>query len=219
VQGSTSSDDGYVDGVGTNAKFGYPMGLSIDSSDNLYVADHDNNNIRLVTQAGVVTTFAGEYKCRCPHNHVIRCLEPFGLQAAAVMVRSHLSFATSVKCSSLAYWIDYTRTCNCLADGSCLCAGYVDATGTNAQFAYPYSISVDTYGNVWVADTDNRRIRKIAPNRVVTTYAGSGVIGYADGALTAAQFNFPIGIVVAPDGSLYVSEDGTTAIRKITQGL
>jgi hypothetical protein len=207
------SGDGYVDGVGTNARFILPYGLGIDSNDNLYVADYGNHAIRVVTQAGVVTTFAGEHKFRCRNKYVTPCLEPFGLQAAAVMVRSHLSFANQ-RVVLVAYWIDYTRTCSCLADGMCLCAGYVDATGTDAKFFYPYANAADIYGNVWVADTGNNRIRKIGPDRVVTTYAGSGAYGYANGALTVAKFKGPNSIVVGPGGSLYVTED-TPAIRKI----
>lgn len=94
-------------------------------------------------------------------------------------------------------------------------SGYLDATGTYSQFYQPKGITMDPSGNLYVTDYRNNRIRKITPEGVVTTFAGS-TGGFADGTGTSAQFYFPLGIVSDANGNLYVSDTGNSKIRKIT---
>jgi hypothetical protein len=72
-------------------------------------------------------------------------------------------------------------------------------------------------GNLYVTEWQGHRIRKIYPSGTVTTMAGNGAAGFADGLGGAARFNEPDGIVADPFGNLYVTEHGNHAIRKITQ--
>ena len=94
-------------------------------------------------------------------------------------------------------------------------SGYTDGTGTSAQFSYPTGVAVDGAGNVYVADRDNHRIRKITASGVVSTLAGSGTSGYTDGTGTSAQFDYPIGVAVDGAGNVYVADYRiTTAFEK-----
>jgi sugar lactone lactonase YvrE len=94
--------------------------------------------------------------------------------------------------------------------------GYVDGQGAQARFSFPAGVAVDAEGNLYVADTANHRIRMITPDGAVTTLAGSGEPGYADGPAGEAQFRAPEGVAVDADGNLIVADTGNHRIRKIT---
>jgi IPT/TIG domain/NHL repeat len=95
-------------------------------------------------------------------------------------------------------------------------AGSTDGTGTAASFNQQWGCTVDANGNVFVADSYNNKIRKIAPDGTVTTVAGTGTQGNKDGLSESATFSLPFGIVVDKDDNIYVSDLGFDNIRKIT---
>ncbi len=85
--------------------------------------------------------------------------------------------------------------------------GFDDRPGIRARFSGPTAVAVDSTGIIYVADRNNRRIRRIEPDGTVVTFAGSGQAGTADGPPEAAQFTAPMGIAVAPNGDIYVSDN------------
>ena len=93
--------------------------------------------------------------------------------------------------------------------------GFADMVGTNAKFAHPNGIAVDSKGNLIVADGYNSRIRKVAPDGAVSTLAGSGIDGYGDGAAATAMFTFPIGVAVGRNDSVYVVDQFSHRVRVI----
>jgi serine/threonine-protein kinase len=95
-------------------------------------------------------------------------------------------------------------------------AGSVDATGTSASFNLPSGVAVDASGNVYVADYENHKIRKITSTGVVTTFAGSGANGSVDATGTLASFAYPSAVAVDVSGNVYVADAGNNKIRKIT---
>jgi len=94
--------------------------------------------------------------------------------------------------------------------------GFTNGTGRAAQFNQPYSITIDGSGNLYVGDRANNAIRKITPAGVVTTLAGNGAAGNADGTGSAATFNEPLGVTVDPAGNVYVADYINNALRKVT---
>ena len=93
--------------------------------------------------------------------------------------------------------------------------GFRDGLGGAAAFNTPSGIAIDGRGNVYVADTGNHAIRKIAPDGTVTTLAGSGTAGFADGQGAQAQFNGPVGVAVDTQGVVYVADTYNDRIRRI----
>jgi len=95
-------------------------------------------------------------------------------------------------------------------------AGFNDGPGDSAQFNYPQGVAVDATGVVYVADTNNHRIRRVATDGTVSTIAGDGTAGLVNGTGTGARFNAPRGIAVNSSGSIYVADTGNSAVRVIS---
>lgn len=94
--------------------------------------------------------------------------------------------------------------------------GSADGLGTEATFSNPLGVCVDNAGNIFIADANNNLIRKITPAGLVSTIAGSGLRGKADGPDKSASFNFPTGIICDDAGNLFVCDQFNAMIRKIT---
>jgi streptogramin lyase len=95
-------------------------------------------------------------------------------------------------------------------------AGADNGAGNIATFDLPEGVAVDGAGNVYVADNGNDLIRKITPDGVVSTLAGNGQAGSANGTGIAASFNSPFGVAVDGTGNVYVADAGNNLIRKIS---
>ena len=89
--------------------------------------------------------------------------------------------------------------------------------GGDASFDFPYGVAIDGEGNTIVADTVNNRIRRITPEGAVTTIAGSGERGYADGQGTDASFHHPAGVAIDVDGNIIVADFHNKRIRRISK--
>jgi hypothetical protein len=215
---------GSVEGTGSAAQFNQPRGVAADSAGNVYVADTLNDTIRKVTSGGMVTPLAGVAGSPGTNDGAgiwASFNQPYGV---AVDGATNLYFAdtynhTIRKASPVGTdsWVVTTLA------GLAGVSGANDGTNGEARFSYPSSVAVDTNGNVFVADTGNRTIRKVTPvgiNWVVTTIGGiPGVIGGADGIGASANFSAPWGIAVDSAGSLYVVDANENRISKGTPSL
>ncbi len=211
------SGQGTADGTGTAARFNTPIGITVNASGTLAVADRDNQTIRTInTTTAVVTTLAGSPPAFAATNAAgsgARFKSPFGLAldtAGNVYVADELNH--------LIRKVSSAGVVTTLA-GTSGVAGSTNATGTAAKFFGPNGVAVDIFGNVYVADTYNHLIRKITAAGAVTTLAGSvGTAGSVDGTGVAAQFNHPGGLAVDGSGNVYVADSDNQTIRKITAG-
>jgi sugar lactone lactonase YvrE len=210
----TPSNAGSADGASSAAQFENPNGVAVDSEGNVYVADLGNNTIRKITPGGVVTTLAGTP----------------GVSGSADGTGGAAQFAkpSGVAVDSLGnvYVADsFNNTIRKISSGGAVTTlagtpgivGSADGSGGAAQFNRPGGVAVDGTGNVYVADSLNRTIRKITSNGVVTTLAGTpGILGALDGPGSIARFANPTGVAVDGEGNVYVADNYNFTIRKIT---
>ena len=205
-----ASVSGFADGLVDAAQFDTPLGVAADSSGNAYVGDSRNNSIRKITPAGQVSTVAGSTTSGSADGAGTAALfnrqNGMAIDSAGnlyVADRNNFRIRTITPAGLVSTLAGSTR-------------GYADGTGTAAQFSTAEHLAVDSAGNVYVSDADNYRIRKITPAGLVSTLAGSGTRGSADGTGALAQFDSPNGVAVDEAGNVFVTEFFNHTIRKIS---
>ncbi|MBI2949737.1 MAG: hypothetical protein HYY23_19065 [Verrucomicrobia bacterium] len=205
---------GDTDGIGSAARFALPTGVAVDSAGNVYVGDSENHAIRKITPGGVVSTLAGLAGFAGSADGTganARFASPLGV---AVDNAGNVYVADSG--NSTIRKITPGGVVSTLA-GLAGTGGSADGTGSAARFAGPRGVTVDSSGNVYVADTYNQTIRKITSGGIVSTLAGlPGHPGSADGTGSAARFGWPFGVAVDKEGNVYVADTENNMIRKVT---
>ena len=161
LAGSTSA--GSANGIGAAASFNGPMGIATDIQGNVYVAEFNNNLIRKVTPAGVVTTLAGSGSSGSA-NGMGTAASFSAPSGVAVDTSGNVYVADAF--NQMIRKITPAGVVSTLAGSTT--PGGTDATGTAASFRGPSGVAVDTSGNVYVADSGNLSIRKITPAGVVS---------------------------------------------------
>ncbi|WP_426669692.1 NHL repeat-containing protein [Mucilaginibacter sp. McL0603] len=253
-----SGTQGFADGTKTLASFNYPTGIAIASSGFLFIADKQNNRIRIISPQGVVNTIAGTGKqgfsntagataFNFPNgvgidfagnvyvadmgNAAIRAINtngvvttfPVNTTGAPVIVYTPAGIVSdasgnvyvSDNSTSLIKKITSKGVITTVAGSGS--RGNANGIGTAASFNQPSALAIDSTGNLYVADQGNNLIRKITPDGSVSTLAGSGNAGATNGVGTAASFNAPAGVTVDAKGNVYVGDSNNNLIRKIAR--
>jgi trimeric autotransporter adhesin len=199
-----------------------PRGLVLDGAGNLYIADSRNNRVRIVSPNGTINTFAGNGQVSPGGGPGV-----FGDGGPATAANLHLPSGVAVDSSGDIYIADTADNIirevttdgiiNTIAGDSF--PGFLGDTGQaiNAELYAPEDIALDSSGNIYIADTQNGRIRQINTSGVINTYAGDGTIGYAGdgGAGTSAEIWAPVALAVDSSGDVYFVENGDSRIRMI----
>jgi sugar lactone lactonase YvrE len=211
---------GSADGTNSGAQFAFPCSVAVDSAGNVYVADTVNCTIREMTPGGVVTTLAGLAGCTGTNDgtgSAARFNYPNGVavdSAGNLYVADTGNHTIREVTPVGTNWV--VTTLAGLAGNT----GSGDGTNSAARFNGPGGVAVDTSGNVYVADSENHTIREVTPvgtNWVVTTLAGlAGYSGNVNATGSNARFYLPFGLTVAPNGTVYVADEGNNVIRKVT---
>ncbi|HAT80628.1 MAG TPA: hypothetical protein DCS17_04285 [Flavobacterium sp.] len=200
---------GFLDGHQTVAQFNQPYGIAVDTrNDDIYVADTFNHKIRKVS-AFTVSTFAGSTQGYTDGTGSAAQFDtPMGL---VVDTNGNVFVLDKARIRK----ITPAGIVTTFAGGSVV--GYQDGNGTNARFGSASSgITIDANNNLYVADINNYRIRKITPAGDVTTYAGTGTVGSLDGDASIATFSTAPGLVIKLGTTiLYVADYGNERIRKV----
>jgi uncharacterized protein (TIGR03437 family) len=194
-----------------DAELDQPIGLALDAAGNLYIADTGNNRIRIVNAAtGFITSLStGSYILNSPKGVAV--------DAAGNVYIADTNNSRILKVTSSGS-ITITTTFAGLDNGAW---GYSGDGGpaTSAQLNYPYGVALDAAGNLYIADTNNQRIRRVsAATGIITTVAGDKFSGYTGdgGSATSAELSFPREVLVDPHGNIYVSDTQNQVIRLMT---
>ena len=173
---------------------------------------------------GRPTWLAGEAPTRTAWTARVAPLAGDGLEGsvdgAAAASRFSDPFGTAVDAVGNVYVADGNRIRRVSRDGLVTTfagagAGFADGPAASAAFDTPSALAIDRLGNLYVADTGNNAVRKVAPDGSVTTLAGGGEAGYLDGAGRAARFDGPVGVAVGRDGTVWVADTYNDRIRRI----
>jgi sugar lactone lactonase YvrE len=211
-----NATQGSADGTGSDARFNLPVGVTVDSAGNVYVADTLNSTVRKITPAGAVSTFAGLAGNFGSADGAGTNAQFYGPQGIAADSAGFLYVADTANATIRR--ISPAGAVSLFA-GAADNFNSFDGTGTNASFYHPEGLAVDGAGNVYVADTWNHTIRKITPAGAVSTLAGLAENpGTADGTNSKARFNRPAGIALDSATNLFVTDFLNHTIRKITPG-
>lgn len=207
---------GYQDGAATAAAFDTPYDVCTGPDGTLYVADSNNNAIRQIDPKGNVTTLAGGTGASFADG-------------PGKSARLNGASGVTVGPDGALYVADYGNNRIRRIDLSSpdhtvsTIAGtgqpdFKDGPGATARFSSPADLTVDAQGHLYVADTDNHRIRMIDlndPAHAVSTLAGSGTQGFVNGPAPDAQFSGPQDVAVDTRGDVYTADTGNHAIRRI----
>lgn len=205
---------GFLDGPGSTAQFASPNQLAVDASGTLCVADNSNNRVRMVAPDGTTTTLAGNGNASDQDGDGTSA-SLSGPSGLALDGKGHLYVGTAFHICR----IDLTSPSHHVSavaggGGAFGLPEGADGVGDHSQVE-PGMLTCDQDGMVYFADRGNQLVRKLAPDGTVTTIAGTGSSGYADGTGRAAQFGGPLGVALDGSGNLYVSERSNHDIRKV----
>jgi hypothetical protein len=205
IAGDEDKDAGFEGGKGANSRFCDPCGMTVDAAGHIVVTDSENHALRRVSMAGKVSTLAGNgedgfadgqgeaARFNCPDSVVLAANDE-------IVVADTGNNAIRVVTPGGA-----VRTL--AGNGE---AGFADGQGAAASFRHPFGLARDKDGSILVADRGNHAVRRVTMEGEVSTVAGNGEAGYADGEGAAARFNGPTDVVVDKEGTIVVA-DGTGA--------
>jgi DNA-binding beta-propeller fold protein YncE len=210
IAGDEDDYVGFRDGKGANARFNHPGGLTVDAAGHIVVVDGWNHALRRVSKACEVSTLAGngEVGFADGQGDAARFRGPQGVALAAndeIVVADTENHAIRVVTPGGA-----VRTI--AGNGE---AGFADGQGAAARFHRPMGLALDKDGSILVADKGNNAVRRVTMEGAVSTVAGNGEAGYADGEGAAARFEWPTDVVVDKEGTIVVADSDNGRLRKI----
>lgn len=220
-------------GPALQAQLTAPAGLAVDTSGNLYIADSGNNCVREVSDGGITTVFSITGPTGLALNAsgtlyvaasgyfgtIARSIGP-GLVAQDVTADAEGNLYLTAGTFVEELLASNASVIILAGNGAARYYGGDGGPAINARLHSPSGVVIDDLGNVFIADTQNNRIREILANGTMTTFAGTGQAGSGDGQGSAmlAQFSAPSGVAIDSMRDIYVADSGNNRVCKITPG-
>jgi Concanavalin A-like lectin/glucanases superfamily/Immunoglobulin I-set domain/NHL repeat len=210
-------------GQATAAVLQFPFDVAVDASGNLFIADFYNQRIRKVATNGIITTVAGSGGAGPGGGGY------GGDGGAATNARLNEPESLALDAAGDLFIADYGNnrirkvdTNGIITTVAGLGGGGFSGDGgpaTNAGLSGPNGVTVDSFGNVFIGDYGNNRVRKVNPSGIITTVAGGGTNGLGDGgAATNATLSMPTGVAADANGNVFISDTGNNRVRELTAG-
>lgn len=209
--------DGGTDQKATEADLNTPIGVAVDGSGNVFIADTLNHIIRKVTSAGVISIYAGNQTAGYTGDGGPAASAELNYpQGLALDAAGNLYVADTYNHRIRRIGADGVIT---TVAGGTYGFGGDGGPAVKASLSYPKTVALDAAGNLYIADCINSRIRMVtASSQTIWTIAGNGTFGWTgDGGLaTDAQLRFPNGVAVDSAGRVYVADSGNGSVRMLT---
>jgi sugar lactone lactonase YvrE len=209
------------EGPATAAMLNRPAGLAVDADGNVYVADYYNNRIRMITAGGTISTIAGTGTGTYNGDGILATTANIYYPVSVALDGSnHLYIGDFLnhRLRKLYFSTGYIQTV--AGTGTEAYSGPAGDGGdaASANVGYPADIAADAAGNIYYADSELQRIRKIDRYGIITTIAGNGTGAYSGdgGPAVLASFNGPTGLAIDTKGTIYVADQGNHVVRAIT---
>ena len=203
-------------GQATNAECNSPEGVAFDTHGNLYIADFYNNCIRMVNTAGIISTVAGTGTAGYSGDG--------GQATGATLYRpAEIAFDTNGNMYIADEYNNRIRKVNTAGIISTIVGtgiGGYNGDGiqaTTAELYYPSGLCLDAAGNLYIADSENNRIRMVTIAGIISTIVGNGIAGYSGdgGNATAAELYDPCRVTLDATGNIYICDEKNNLIRKV----
>jgi len=202
-------------GLAANARLDKPEDVAVDEAGNIYIVDKDRYCIRKVDTNGIISTIAGGTWGSSGDGGSATDAELQSPSGVAVDYDGNIYIADTI--SNRIRMVDTNGIINTVAG-----TGDYDYFGdggpaTDGKLANPKGVAVDTWGNLYIADTKNNCIRRVDPNGIISTVAGNGNAGYFgdNGLATDAELNSPSRVIIDEVGNLYIADTGNNCIRRV----
>ncbi|MFE9135463.1 RICIN domain-containing protein [Streptomyces sp. NPDC007355] len=204
------------DAPATAAQLNWPRDVVVDGAGTVYIADSSNHRVRKITADGKVSTVAGTGRAGSGGDGEL-----------AVSAQLNNPFGLAVDSAGVLYVAEYNghRVRRITADGRISTVAGTGTAGskgdggpaTSAQLNRPQAVAVDDAGGLYIADSNNHRVRKVAADGTISTVAGTGTAGFGgdDEQATSARLNSPLGVMVDGTGALYIADSSNHRVRKV----
>jgi sugar lactone lactonase YvrE len=215
LSGTGSAGYGGDGGVATSGQLSTPTGIAVDGSGNIYVGDTGNLRVRKIS-GGNISTFAGTGSATYGGDGGLASEAQFTSPQEVVADGAGNLYLSDSGTHRIRKVASNGVVTTIAGTGA---AGYSGDNGpaTSARINTPLGMTIDAAGNLYFADGNNNRIRKISPSGIITTFAGDGTGSYGgdNGPATSAQLFGPFGVRADSQGNIYITDTGNNRVRKV----